>query len=188
MRSGARSQPLVSLSMATADDPRETRFPSAPADESYRPCDSGAAIAARLSEAAACIMRGSFAGPRGIGKATLAYRLGAVHPGASRSRDRCKDHTTLYVPRRSGVARRIASRGHPDLLVLERQFDPKRERLKSEIVIDDTREAERSSSRGPQAKVAGASASSIRPTISISLPPMRSSRSSKSRRRAACFC
>ncbi|MFO0993696.1 MAG: DNA polymerase III subunit delta' [Hyphomicrobiales bacterium] len=80
------------------------------------------------------------AGPRGIGKATLAYRLARFilefpKPGLA------KDRSTLYVAPEAGVARRIVSRGHPDLLVLERQFDPKRERLKSEIVIEDAREA-----------------------------------------------
>jgi len=81
-----------------------------------------------------------FAGPRGIGKATLAYRLARFildHPDPRQ----VQDYSTLYVPPEAGVARRIVSRGHPDLLVLERQFDPKRERLKSEIVIEDAREA-----------------------------------------------
>jgi DNA polymerase-3 subunit delta' len=81
-----------------------------------------------------------FAGPQGIGKATLAYRLARFileHPDPRQ----VQDYSTLYVPPEAGVARRIVSRGHPDLLVLERQFDPKRERLKSEIVIEDAREA-----------------------------------------------
>ena len=80
------------------------------------------------------------AGPAGIGKATLAYRFARFileypDPGLA------KAQSTLYVSSGTGVARRIVSRGHPDLLVLERQFDPKRERLKSEIVIEDAREA-----------------------------------------------
>ena len=53
----------------------------------------------------------------------------------SRTAPRCSS------PPRRLSARRIAARGHADLLVLERQFDLKRERLKSEIVIDDTSEA-----------------------------------------------
>jgi DNA polymerase-3 subunit delta' len=81
-----------------------------------------------------------FAGPRGIGKATLAYRFARFileHPEPQQ----VQEYSTLHVAPESGVARRIVSRGHPDLLVLERQFHPKRERLKSEIVIDDAREA-----------------------------------------------
>jgi DNA polymerase-3 subunit delta' len=81
-----------------------------------------------------------FAGPRGIGKATLAYRLARflfAHPdpqSAARS-------ANLYVPAESPIARRVASRGHADLFVLERAYDAKNERLKTEIVVDDVRRA-----------------------------------------------
>jgi DNA polymerase III subunit delta' len=86
-------------------------------------------------------------GPRGIGKATLAFRLarfvlsgragegaaltdmfgGSVSPG-------------LATPPESGVFRRVAAGGHADLLTVERAFDPRRKRLRSEIVVDDVRE------------------------------------------------
>jgi len=79
-------------------------------------------------------------GPRGIGKATLAYRL-ARFVLAFPHADLAKPRNSLFVPAEAGVARRIAARAHADLLVVERQFDPKRERLKSEIVIEDAREA-----------------------------------------------
>jgi DNA polymerase-3 subunit delta' len=46
----------------------------------------------------------------------------------------------LAVPPDSGVFRRIASGGHADLLTVERAYDPRRRRLRSEIVVDDTRE------------------------------------------------
>ena len=61
-------------------------------------------------------------GPRGIGKATLAYRFARVLLGAK-------------------AARQIAARSHPDLLVIERRFDAKTKKLKSEIAVDDAREA-----------------------------------------------
>lgn len=80
------------------------------------------------------------AGPRGIGKATLAYRLARFILQFPKP-ELALDRSTLYVPPEAAAAKRIVSRGHPDLLVLERQFDPKRERLKSEIVIEDAREA-----------------------------------------------
>ncbi len=81
-----------------------------------------------------------FAGPRGIGKATLAYRLARFllafpDPGAAPSR------TSLYVPAEAPVAHRIAARGHADLITLERAYDAKAERLKSEIAVDDVRKA-----------------------------------------------
>lgn len=79
-----------------------------------------------------------FAGPRGIGKATLAYRLARFllsFPDSRRSGER----TSLFVPAESPVAHRIAARGHADLITLERAYDAKGERLKSEIAVDDVR-------------------------------------------------
>jgi len=82
-------------------------------------------------------------GPRGIGKATLAYRFarfvlthGATADGAVLP----TDDDLLAIPPDCGVFRRIASGGHADLLVVERAFDSRRRRLRSEIVVDDTRE------------------------------------------------
>lgn len=81
-----------------------------------------------------------FAGPRGIGKATLAYRLARfllTYPDPRAADDR----TSLYVPVESPVAHRIAARGHADIISLERAYDAKAERLKSEIAVDDVRKA-----------------------------------------------
>ncbi len=63
-------------------------------------------------------------GPRGIGKATLAYHLAAHLLGG-----------------KDGQGRQwIESRGHPDLFVLERQLnDSKPRKLKSEISVEDAR-------------------------------------------------
>jgi DNA polymerase-3 subunit delta' len=44
------------------------------------------------------------------------------------------------VPADCGVFRRVASGGHADLLAVERAYDPRRRRLRSEIVVDETRE------------------------------------------------
>jgi DNA polymerase-3 subunit delta' len=46
----------------------------------------------------------------------------------------------LTVAPDSGVFRRVAAGGHADLLTVERAFDPRRRRLRSEIVVDDVRE------------------------------------------------
>jgi DNA polymerase-3 subunit delta' len=81
-----------------------------------------------------------FAGPRGIGKATLAYRLARfllTHPDPISA----NDTTSLYVPPDSPVAHRIGARGHADLFTLERAYDAKNERLKTEIAVDDVRRA-----------------------------------------------
>ena len=58
-------------------------------------------------------------GPAGIGKATLAYRMARfvlAHPDPAA----VGRATSLAVPPDNPVARRVAGRAHPDLLVLER--------------------------------------------------------------------
>jgi DNA polymerase-3 subunit delta' len=78
------------------------------------------------------------AGPRGVGKATLAYRfarflLTVPDPAEARA------HTNLRVDPGHATARRIAASSHPDLLVVQRSFDQKNKRLKREIAVDDAR-------------------------------------------------
>jgi DNA polymerase-3 subunit delta' len=46
----------------------------------------------------------------------------------------------LAIDPESSVFRRVASGGHADLLTVERAYDPRRRRLRTEIVVDDTRE------------------------------------------------
>lgn len=71
-------------------------------------------------------------GPRGIGKATLAYHaarwlLGGFAPATE------DPSGTLF--------RQVAAGGHPDLRVLERGLDEKKQRLRGEIGIDEVRDA-----------------------------------------------
>jgi DNA polymerase III subunit delta' len=69
-------------------------------------------------------------GPPGIGKATLAFRFarrlfagsGAPPPDPG-----------------SPVFQRVATGSHADLLTVERSFDEKRKRMRTEIVVDDVR-------------------------------------------------
>src|SRR5207248_7474171 len=79
-------------------------------------------------------------GPRGIGKATLAFRLArfvlaqGAGEGAGPSLFGEDSGAGLAVPSGSGVFRRVASGGHADLLTVERAYDPRRRRMRGEIV------------------------------------------------------
>ena len=87
-------------------------------------------------------------GPRGIGKATLAFRLARYvlwrgGEGAGLDMFGAPAETGLpglALSSESGVFRRVAAGGHADLLTVERAFDPRRKRLRSEIVVADVRE------------------------------------------------
>lgn len=79
-------------------------------------------------------------GPRGIGKATLAYRLARFvlsHPDMSAPE--LAQASDLGVDATHPVARQIAARSHPDMMVLERNVNPKTKKLRAGIVVEDTR-------------------------------------------------
>ena len=86
-------------------------------------------------------------GPRGVGKATLAYRfarfLFAEGPfdknGAGGSGLFAAPATSLAVAPSHQAFRLVATGAHPDLLVVERGYDPRRKRQRREIVADDAR-------------------------------------------------
>lgn len=75
-------------------------------------------------------------GQRGIGKASLAYRIARYvlkfgdRPAAS-----------LDVDPADPVARQIQAQAHPDLLVLRRPYDFQTRKLKSVITVDEVRRA-----------------------------------------------
>jgi DNA polymerase-3 subunit delta' len=78
-------------------------------------------------------------GPAGIGKATLAYRMARfalAHPDPKA--DAVRRATSLDVPPESPVARRVAGRAHPDLLVLERAADDNG-KMRTVITVDQVR-------------------------------------------------
>lgn len=74
------------------------------------------------------------AGPKGLGKATLAYRVARAALGAKRIGPR-----PLDVDPEDQVARRVAALSHPDLFVLRRGLN-ERGRPRREIAVDDARE------------------------------------------------
>ena len=80
------------------------------------------------------------AGPAGIGKATLAYRMARfvlAHPDPRTPA--VQRATSLQVDADHAVARRIAAQAHGDLLVLERTINEKTNRLRQDIQVDDVR-------------------------------------------------
>lgn len=81
-------------------------------------------------------------GPRGIGKATLAYRFARflfAEGGSGSGGLFGAAPTSLAVAPEHRAFRQVASGGHPDLLVVERGIDPKRRRQRREIVADEAR-------------------------------------------------
>ena len=81
-----------------------------------------------------------FGGPKGIGKATLAYRFARfalAHPdpaspevAAATDLGLAADHPTF---------RKVAARAHPNLLVLERPWDEERKRYRTELTVPEIR-------------------------------------------------
>jgi DNA polymerase-3 subunit delta' len=87
----------------------------------------------RLAEAGRLPHAILLTGPRGIGKATLAFRLARFLLAAPSGEE------GLAIDPESSLFRRVASGGHADLLTVERAYDPRRRRLRSDIIVEDTR-------------------------------------------------
>jgi DNA polymerase III subunit delta' len=79
------------------------------------------------------------AGPKGIGKATLAYRLARFilsHPDPAANA--VQGASSLQVDSASPVGRRIAAQAQPDFLIIERTVN-ERGVLRNQIAVDDIR-------------------------------------------------
>jgi DNA polymerase-3 subunit delta' len=72
-------------------------------------------------------------GPDGVGKATLAYRF------ARRLLAGMPEADTLALEPTNPVFRRVAAGSHADLLTVERAYDEKRKRMRTQIAVDDVR-------------------------------------------------
>jgi DNA polymerase III subunit delta' len=72
-------------------------------------------------------------GPDGVGKATLAYRF------ARRLLAGMPDTDSLVLDPLHPVFRRVAAGSHADLLTVERLYDEKRKRMRTQIAVDDVR-------------------------------------------------
>ncbi len=82
-------------------------------------------------------------GPRGVGKATLAYRFArhVLAGGGGAAAGGGEGEGALYLDPAHPVFRRTAASGHADLLTVERTVDPRRKTgaVRSQIVVDDAR-------------------------------------------------
>jgi len=79
-------------------------------------------------------------GPKGIGKATLAYRFARfafAHPDPSAPAVAAAK--TLAIPENNPAFRRVAARAHPNLLALERPYDEDRKRYRTELTVAEIR-------------------------------------------------
>jgi DNA polymerase-3 subunit delta' len=79
-------------------------------------------------------------GPKGIGKATLAYRLARfilAHPDPTSAA--VTSAADLALAEDHPVTRKVAARGHPNLLILERPYDPKAKRFRAELTVAEVR-------------------------------------------------
>ncbi len=79
-------------------------------------------------------------GPKGVGKATLAYRFARfafAHPDPRTPA--AVAATDLAVPKNHPAFRRVASRAHPNLLPLERRFNDDTKRFRTELTVAEIR-------------------------------------------------
>ena len=84
------------------------------------------------------------AGPAGIGKATFAYRIASFLFANGGEQEaglfgEPEKPSTLAIPASHPVFARVSSGGHYDLVVIEREMDEKKGRLKNDISIDSVR-------------------------------------------------
>lgn len=83
-------------------------------------------------------------GPKGIGKATFAYRAAryVFHQGADGAGGLIAPDNMDIHPE-SQTARLVANQSHPNLLTIDRPYDAKAKRFKTEITVDEVRKTVR---------------------------------------------
>jgi DNA polymerase-3 subunit delta' len=90
-----------------------------------------------------------FAGPEGVGKSTMAFRLarymlgkqwGDTNTGGLFGDDLPYEVTeNMYISPNKQIFKQVASGGHPDLLTIERGFDERKNAKKSIVDVDEAR-------------------------------------------------
>ena len=93
-----------------------------------------------------------FTGPRGVGKATLAFRFArflladgqpeaATQEGPGLFGEAAPAAAGLQLASEHAIFRRVAAGGHADLVTVARTVNPTSKKLRGEIVVDDVRAA-----------------------------------------------
>ena len=80
------------------------------------------------------------AGPRGIGKATLAWRFARFLLSGQAEAGLFGEPDSLDVPADAAGRSLVDARSHPDLFHLRRTLNPDTGRMRAEIAVDDVRE------------------------------------------------
>ncbi len=135
------------MSAQTEDTlPEADRIPGAPHPrETMRLHGQAAAEAAFLAALTSGRMPHGWllAGPRGVGKATFAWRaarhLLATQPDAGDALFAAAPPETLDIDPDHPVARRIRALSEPNLLLLRRGWDAERKRLKTQLTVEEVR-------------------------------------------------
>ncbi|MBI1384971.1 MAG: DNA polymerase III subunit delta' [Rhizobiales bacterium] len=79
------------------------------------------------------------AGPRGIGKATLAYRMARFVLAEPGERSAGGSGGGLAVDPDGRTTRQVRAMSHPGLMILRRAYDPQKKRTPSQIGVDEVR-------------------------------------------------
>src|SRR6516165_7926373 len=78
-------------------------------------------------------------GPRGIGKATLAFRFARFLLASADHPTKAFAEGGLAIDPKYGILHGVAAGGYGELRTVERASDPRRRRLRSEMRVDDAR-------------------------------------------------
>ena len=80
-------------------------------------------------------------GPKGIGKATLGYKISKFILSRNQSSDLIKSElqNTLDIPNDHPVSKRINALGEPNLYLVRRTWDEKLKKFKQNITVDEIR-------------------------------------------------